>query len=116
MGRPKKLAAGVFVEIAQSRNGEQVWLPFLVTDVRDADTVSGVGFTGWPGAVGWSNRGTEAFSNVEKGVGHRNWRHVGELSNGPPKDEPADDVTTTDAAEEDDTDDATDAGNGNENV
>lgn len=49
------------------------WLPFLITHVHDADTVSGVGFSGRPHDAGW-NRPYADFSRVQRGDGNRQWR------------------------------------------
>ena len=64
---------GQWVEICQPGGH---WLPFLVTHVYgDADTVSGVAFSGHPATVGW-HRPTEGFSHVTRGESNRQWRDV----------------------------------------
>ena len=74
LGRGKKPAVGQFVEFQQAAVGVPTWLPFLVTHVHDGDLVSGVCFTGMPGAVGWNNRAAQAFNSVSKGSGNSQWR------------------------------------------
>ena len=51
------------------------WLPFLVTAVHDADTVSGVAFSGQPAQVGW-HRPSQDFAGVTRGERNREWREV----------------------------------------
>ena len=67
--------AGQWAEILQTGNRGPAWLPFLVTAVHDADTVSGVAFSGQPAQVGW-HRPTEAFAGVKRGERNREWREV----------------------------------------
>ena len=61
-------------QMASLRQPKQVWLPFLVTHVHDENQVSGVAFSGMPGALGWMNRAAQAFDHVEQGDGIREWR------------------------------------------
>ena len=83
--RNRKAATnGQMVELSQPANGETVWLPFLVTHVHDGEQISGVCFSGMPGALGWMNRAAQAFDHVEKGSGMREWR----FKRGRPADEP----------------------------
>lgn len=49
------------------------WLLMLVTHVHDAETVSGVAFSGIPARLGW-HRGAMEFANVKRGEDNRNWR------------------------------------------
>ena len=51
------------------------WLPFLITHVYDADTVSGVAFSGQPSQVGW-HRPSADFAHVKRGESNRQWREV----------------------------------------
>ena len=51
------------------------WLPFLITHVHDADTVSGVAFSGQPSRAGW-HRPTADFAHVTRGEANRQWREV----------------------------------------
>ena len=60
---------GDWVEINQLGR----WLPFLVTAVHDADTVSGVAFSGQPAQVNW-RRPSADFAHVAQGDGNRQWR------------------------------------------
>lgn len=74
LNRRKKPAIGQVVEFAQSVNGDRVYFPFIVSHVHDDGTVSGVAFTGMPGAVGWGNRGAQPFDHVSQGKNNREWR------------------------------------------
>ena len=65
--------AGQWAEICQPGGR---WLPFLVTFVHDADTVSGVAFSGQPAQVGW-HRPTQDFAGVKRGDRNREWREGG---------------------------------------
>ena len=67
--------AGQWAEILQPGNRGPMWLPLLITAVHDADTVSGVAFSGQPAQVGW-HRPTEAFAGVKRGERNREWREV----------------------------------------
>jgi hypothetical protein len=83
MARPRTMKMGMMLEIAQMasyRYPEKVWLPFLVTHLYDGNVVSGVAFSGEPGALGWMNRGAQTFDHVEKGNATRNWRFPGDVT------------------------------------
>ena len=51
------------------------WLPFLITHVHDADTVSGVAFSGQPSRAGW-HRPVADFAHVTRGESNRQWREI----------------------------------------
>ena len=72
--RGKRPTMGMMVEISQMANSVMKWLPFMVTDVHEDETVSGVAFSGMPGPLGWNNRGAQPFHGVEKGSDNRQWR------------------------------------------
>ena len=69
--------AGQWAEICQGGR----WLPFLVTAVHDADTVSGVAFSGQPAQVGW-HRPSQDFAGVTRGERNREWREVDVVDGG----------------------------------
>ena len=69
----KAATVGAMVEFRQHRKGGEDWLPFLVTHVHNATMVSGVAFSGEPGAIGW-HRGSMEFSQVVQGTENRQWR------------------------------------------
>ena len=77
MARQKKMQVGQMVELAQPRLGEKEWLPFLITQIYDDGRISGVCFSGEPGALGWMNRAAQAFDHVEFGNGMREYRVKG---------------------------------------
>ena len=80
MARPRKMHVGMMLEIAQMaslREPVKVWLPMIVTHLYDGNVVSGVAFSGEPGALGWMNRGAQTFDHVEKGNEGRMWRFPG---------------------------------------
>ena len=80
MARPRKMHVGMMLEIAQMgffREPAKVWLPMIVTHLYDGNVVSGVAFSGEPGALGWMNRGAQTFDHVEKGNEGRMWRFPG---------------------------------------
>ena len=82
MARPRKMHVGMMLEIAQMaslREPVKVWLPFIVTHLYDGNVVSGVAFSGEPGALGWMNRGAQTFDHVEKGNAGRMWRFPGDV-------------------------------------
>lgn len=91
--------AGQWAEILQRGNRGPAWLPFLVTFVHDADTVSGVAFSGQPAQVGW-HRPTEAFAGVKRGERNREWREVpdGPETVAPPADAEPDTLSEQPAA------------------
>ena len=66
------MRVGQFVEFCQPGGH---WLPFLVTHVYDANTVSGVAFSGQPNQVGW-HRPVADFAHVTRGESNRQWRDV----------------------------------------
>ena len=70
--------AGQWAEIQQPGGR---WLPFLVTFVHDADTVSGVAFSGQPAQVGW-HRPAQDFAGVKRGERNREWRETGLVVHG----------------------------------
>lgn len=72
----------MFVEFRQALGIRDDWLPFLVTHVEDVRelVISGVGFSGWPIDIGWNDKGTQSFSNVQHGFGSHQWRFVGETN------------------------------------
>lgn len=72
MSMPK---AGQWAELCQPSNAGPVWLPFLITAVHDAETVSGVAFCGQPASVGW-HRPSADFAHVVRGESNRQWREV----------------------------------------
>ena len=64
--RGKRPTMGMMVEISQMANScTMKWLPFMVTDVHEDETVSGVALSGMPGPLGWNNRGAQPFHGVE---------------------------------------------------
>ena len=72
--RGKRPTVGMMVEVSQMANSTMKWLPFMVTDVHEDETVSGVAFSGMPGPLGWNNRGAQPFHGVVKGSDNRMWR------------------------------------------
>ena len=80
---------GQWAEIRQGA-GEGEWLPFLITHVIDAETVSGVAFTGHPFRVGWSHPVGD-FNSVKRGDINRCWRPLGGESDS--SDDQVDDLT-----------------------
>ena len=74
MARHKKVEIGQTVQLRHTFGGRDERLPFVVTHVYDDDTVSGVAFSGEPGALGWGNRPTQGFPMVKQGDAHREWR------------------------------------------
>lgn len=100
MARPRKMQVGMMVELAQPRLGEKEWLPFMVTQVYEDGLISGVCFSGEPGALGWMNRAAQAFDHVEHGNAMRQYRVKGapQMEDAP---EPAMDLQAGDAVEPD---------------
>ena len=66
------MRVGQWVELCQPGGR---WLPFLVTHVYDANTVSGVAFSGQPAQVGW-HRPVADFAHVTRGESNRQFREV----------------------------------------
>ena len=114
MARPKKMQVGMMVEFAQPRLGEKVWLPFMVTHVYEDGRISGVCFSGEPGALGWMNRAAQAFDKREMGstIGQYRVKGAPQMEDAPepepammmdePEAEPMEDLQEGDAAEDDD--------------
>ena len=65
--RGKRPTMGMMVEISQMANSVMKWLPFMVTDVHEDETVSGVAFSGMPGPLGWNNRGAQPIPRRREG-------------------------------------------------
>ena len=69
--------AGDMAELCQmrslKRSAEPEWLPFMVTHVHADGVVSGVAFSGEPGAIGW-HRGAMEFTQASRGGGVGCWR------------------------------------------
>ena len=73
--RKRKASVGQMVEVCHMVNGQEEWLPFMVTNAyEDETTIAGVAFSGRPVAVGWGNRGAQPMDKVEKGDANRHWR------------------------------------------
>ena len=72
------MTVGQWAEICQP--GDR-WMPFLITAVHDADTVSGVAFCGQPSTVGW-HRPVADFAHVTRGDQNRQWRDTGPVATG----------------------------------
>ena len=90
MARHKKMEVGQMVELAQPRLGEKVWLPFMVTQVYEDGMISGVCFSGEPGALGWMNRAAQAFDKREMGnnIGQYRVKGIPQMENAPEAAEP----------------------------
>ena len=115
MARPKKMQPGMMVELAQPRLGEKEWLPFLITQVYEDGLISGVCFSGEPGALGWMNRAAQAFDKREMGsnVGQYRVKGAPQMEDAPepepepvmamdePEPAPMEDLQEGDAAEDD---------------
>ena len=80
MPRAKKVTVGDVVQFVQVRNGELETLPMMVTHVHLDDVISGVAFSGEPGAIGWMGKGAQPFNLVTMGFNNKQWSHVGTVA------------------------------------
>ena len=77
MARHKQVLPGHMVQFRQVFGHRDDVIPFLVTHVHVDGSVSGVAFSGEPGAMGWNNRASQAFPHVMQGRENRQWQPMG---------------------------------------
>lgn len=71
---PRETEVGDIVLYCRAAGDENHWLPLLVTNVHDLDTVSGVLYSGFPKEIGIDRRGSWLAQRITRGEEYRNWK------------------------------------------